>query len=367
MSSTSDDTGSYQLTVTFEIGTDPDIAQVKVENRLQQAMPLLPAEVQKQGVNLTTQSANILAFLVLRSPKQTYDDIYLSNYVYTYLKNPLARVPGVGNVNVFGPQYSMRIWLNTDKLTSLNLNSTDIVNTISNQNIQASVGQIGGAPSPKDNPIVLSLSAKGLLNEVSEFEEMVVATAPDGGVVRLKDVARIELGADSYNMNSNYDNAPCVALALYQSPNSNSLKIMDNIEKEIKILSDQFPADMEFAIAYDSVKFVRASIANIVETLVITFSLVVLVTYVFLQSAKTTLIPLITIPVSLIATFAVIYALGLNLNILTLFAMILAIGLVVDDAIIVVERVQYLMLHKKMNAHDASIEAMKDKIGRAHV
>ena len=366
MSSASDDTGQYKLTITFDIGTDPDIAQVKVENRLQQAMPLLPFEVKQNGVNLTTQSANILGFLVLRSPKQTHNDIYLSNYVYSNIKNPLSRVNGVSNVTVFGPKYSMRVWLNADKLASLNISSGSIISTISSQNVQASVGQIGSAPSPKDGPIVLSLSAKGLLSQVSDFEEIIVATAEDGAIVRLKDVARIELGADTYNINSNFNNTPSVAMGLYQAPNSNSLKVMENIEAELKVLEQQFPNDMEIDIAYDSVKFVRASIANIVETLIITFLLVVLVTYLFLQNAKTTLIPLITIPVSLIATFMIIYMLGYNLNILTLFAMILAIGLVVDDAIIVVERVQYIMENSKKNSKEASIQAMKD-IGTAIV
>ena len=359
MSSTSDDNGSYTLTITFDVGTDPDIAQVKVQNRLQQVMSQLPTLVVQEGVDVKTSMSNILGMLVLRSPNNTYNDLYLSNFAYTNIKNPISRIKGIGSVDIYGPQYSMRVWLNSDKIAALGIDSTTIANAISSQNIQASIGQIGAAPSGKDTPMVLSLTAKGLLNTVEDFENIVVATSKDGGIVRLKDVSRIELGADNYSMNAHFDNAPAVVIGLSQTPNTNSLQIMNDVKKEIEALSKTFPGDMELKVAYDSTDYVRASIASIIETLVITFSLVVLVTYIFLQKMKTTLIPLITIPVSLIATFAVIYVLGFDINILTLFAMILAIGLVVDDAIIVVERVQYLMVYEKMDAHDASVKAMQ--------
>ncbi len=359
MSSTSDDNGSYNLTITFNVGTDPDIAQVKVQNRLQQVTSQLPDLVNKEGIEVTTQMSNILGMLVLRSPNNTYNDLYLSNFAYTNIQNPLARIDGIGDVSIYGPQYSMRIWLNPERLTSLGLDSSDIVNAISSQNIQASIGAVGSAPSTNNTAIVLSLTAKGLLNNVEDFKNIIVTTSQDGGVIRLKDIARVELGADTYNMNAHYDNAPAVIIGLSQTPGSNSLNIMDNIKKEIAKLSKTFPDDMEFRVAYDSTDYVRSSIQSIIETLVITFSLVVLVTYVFLQKIRTTLIPLITIPVSLVATFAVIYLLGFDINILTLFAMILAIGLVVDDAIIVVERVEYLMAYEKMDAKSASIKAMQ--------
>jgi len=363
MSSTSDDNGSYTLTITFDVGTNPDIAQVKVQNRLQQVMSQLPEIVTRQGIDVKTSMSNILGMLVLRSPNRTFEELYLSNFAYTNIKNPLSRIKGIGSVDIYGPQYSMRVWLNSDKIASLGIDSTTIANAISSQNIQASIGQIGAAPSGKDTPMVLSLTAKGLLNSVDDFENIVVATSRDGGIVRLKDVARIELGADNYSMNARFDNTPAVVIGLSQTPNTNSLQIMSHVREEIEKLSKTFPGDMEFRVAYDSTDYVRASIASIVETLVITFLLVVLVTYVFLQKMKTTLIPLITIPVSLIATFAVIYVLGFDINILTLFAMILAIGLVVDDAIIVVERVQYLMVYENLNAHDASVKAMQQIAG----
>lgn len=366
MSSSSDDNGSYELTVTFDVGTNADIAQVKVQNRLQQVTSELPDEVNQYGVSVKTQNPNILALLVLRSPNHTYDDLFLSNYAYTNIKNALARVKGVGEVQIFGPQYSMRIWLNLDKLNALGLNSSDVISAVKNQNIQASVGSIGAAPSTKNNKMVLSLTAKGLLNSVADFENIVVASGADGAQIYLRDVAKVELGADTYNIKSGYNNAPALIMAINQLPNSNSLQIVDKLRQKIADLTEVLPEDMDLQVAYDSTEYVRASIQSIIDTLVITFLLVVLVTYIFLQKLKTTLIPLFTIPVSLIATFIVVYLLGFNINILTLFAMILAIGLVVDDAIIVVERVQYLMLNKEQDSKAASITAMKE-IGSAIV
>jgi len=358
MSSTSDDSGNYNLTVTFNVGASPDMSQVKVQNRLQQVTSELPSVVNEQGIDVSTRNTNILGFLVLRSPKGTYSNLYLSNYAYENLKNPLARVDGIGDILIFGPQYSMRIWLNTQQLTALNLSADSVIEAVKTQNVQASVGSIGAAPAENGNTMVLSLSAKGLLTSVQDFENIVVATDENGGLIYLKDVAKVELGADSYGIESSFKNAPAVIIALNQTPNSNALNIMKNIRKEVSTLSKSFPPDMTFEVAYDSTEYVSASIEGIIETLVITFSLVALVTFVFLQKLTTTLIPLLTIPVSLIATFIVVYLLGFDVNVLTLFAFILAIGLVVDDAIIVVERVEYLMEKERLNAYQASIKAM---------
>lgn len=363
MSSTSNDNGQYTLTVTFNIGVDPDIAQVKVQNRLEQVKPFLPNIVNQEGLEVSTQSANILAMLVLRSPNKTYDDLYLSNYAFTNILNTLKRVPGVSTANVYGPQYSVRVWLDPQKMASMKLTSNTVVTAIESQNIQAAIGGIGTAPSPADTKLVLSLTAKGLLKTVDDFENIIVATSADGGTIRLKDIARIEMGADSYAVSASFDNAPSVVIGLSQTPASNSLQIMKNVNKELARLQKTFPPDMEIESAYDSTLFVRASIAGILETLALTFCLVVAVVYLFLQNWRATLIPTITIPVSLIATFAVIYMLGFDINILTLFALILAIGLVVDDAIIVVERVQYLMQSKKMDSVSAAVQAMKDISG----
>ena len=366
MSSVSDDNGSYTLTVTFDIGSNPDIDQVKIHNRLQQVNSELPDEVVQNGIDVSTENADILGLIVLRSPNHSYDDLFLSNFAYTNIKNPLSRLYGIGEVQIFGPQYSMRIWLDVDKLAALGLNSTDVINAVKNQNVQAAVGTIGSAPSHVNTNLVLSLTAKGLLNSVKDFSEIIIATDEAGGVVYLKDVARIELGRDSYNISSKYNNEPAVIIALNQTPNTNALQTMENVHEALNELEKSFPEDMNIGVVYDSTDYVRSSLDAIIETLFITFLLVVLVTYVFLQKIKTTLIPLITIPVSLIATFIVIYLLGFDINILTLFAMILVIGLVVDDAIIVVERVQYLMQYEALSAYNAAVKSMQ-QIGSAIV
>ena len=363
MSSTSDDNGLYQLTITFNIGTNPDTAQVKVENRIQQITSILPEVVTKEGLTIKTQSSNILGMIVLRSPNNTYDSLYLSNFAYTNIQNPLGRVKGVSDVNIYGPQNSIRVWLNPLKMASLNLSSQDIITAISNQNIQAGVGSIGSVPSSKETNLVLSLMAYGQLNSVPEFENIIVATGSDGAIVRLKDVAKVEIGADSYSIQSSFNDTPSVIIGLSQTPNSNSLQVMKNLKKEMEVLKSSFPDDMEFEVVYDSTKYVKASIESIVSTLFLTFLLVVFVVYIFLQNPWATLIPTITIPVSLIATFTVIYILGFNINILTLFAMILAIGLVVDDAIVVVERVEYLMETENLDSFKASEKAMEQISG----
>ena len=224
MSSTSDDNGSYNLTITFNIGTDPDMARVKVQNRLQQVNSQLPEVVNKQGIDITSQMSNMLAMLVLRSPDNTYDSLYLSNFAYNNVQNPLLRINGMGSADVYGPQYSMRIWLNPAKITALGLSSNDVINAVAAQNTQASIGAVGAAPSPKDNPIVVTLTAKGLLNTVGDFENIVVATSPNGGIIRLKDVARIELGAQDYSVSSTFNGEPSVAFAVYLQPGANALE-----------------------------------------------------------------------------------------------------------------------------------------------
>lgn len=359
MSSSADDSGSYTLNVTFDIGTNPDIAQVKVQNRLQQVNSELPAEVIQNGIDVSTENADILGMIAIHSPQKTYTDLYLSNFAYTHIKNPISRISGVGGVQIFGPQYSMRIWLDNNKLNALGLNYSDIVTAVKNQNTQATVGSIGAAPSKENANLVFNLTAKGLLNSVEDFSNIVISTDKNGGIIYLKDVAQIELGRDTYNLSSHFNNAPAVIIALNQTPNTNALNTMAAVQNELNKLSKSFPEDMEIEIVYDSTDYVRASIKSIVDTLFITFGLVILVTYLFLQKIKTTLIPLITIPVSLIATFIIIFTLGFDINILTLFAMILVIGLVVDDAIIVVERVQYIMHTENISAYDASVKAMQ--------
>ncbi len=360
MSSTATDNGTYQLTITFNVGTDPDIAQVKVENRLEQVKALLPAIVNQEGLNVKVQSSNMLAFLVLDSPNGTYDSLFLSNFAYSSIQNPLKRIDGISDVNIFGPQKSVRIWVNPRKLTSMGLTTQNVVEAVENQNVVAGIGSIGSAPMAGDKNVVLALTTKGMLENTTDFEKIIVHSAQDGSVVYLKDIARVESGADNYQLSAQFNGHSAVVMELNQAPNSNALSVMRHLKQTIKELVPSFPEDIDLKIAYDSTDFVKASIFNIVLTLVLTFILVVIVVYVFLQNAHATLIPMITIPVSLIATFAVLYAIGFNLNILTLFAMILAIGLVVDDAIVVVERVQYLMQYEHMDSMMASIQAMKD-------
>ncbi|MBQ4472614.1 MAG: efflux RND transporter permease subunit [Alphaproteobacteria bacterium] len=360
MSSTATDNGIYELTITFNVGTDADMAQVKVENRLEQVKALLPPVVTQEGLSVRSQSSNMLAFLVLDSPNGTYDTLALSDFAYSRIQNPLKRIAGVSDVNIFGPEKSVRIWLNPQALSSKGLSAESVVQAIMSQNTQSAVGSIGSAPMPDTDQMVLALTTTGLLSRTEEFENIVVAAGANGSVVRVKDVARVEMGADTYQLNAQYNGHGAVVMEINQSPNSNSLKIMSDLRKEIAALEQSFPRDMAFRIAYDSTAFVKVSIENIVMTLLITFLLVVLVVYVFLQNIWATFVPMITIPVSLISTFAVLYVIGFDLNILTLFALILAIGLVVDDAIIVVERVSYLMEHEKMKRLPASILAMQE-------
>ncbi|MBR5130113.1 MAG: efflux RND transporter permease subunit [Alphaproteobacteria bacterium] len=364
MSSTSNDNGTYKLTITFDTGTNADIAQVKVQNRLQQITAFLPDIVIQEGITVETQTANILGMLVLYSPDHSYDNLELSNYAYTHILNPLKRVDGISTATVYGAQASVRIWMNPVKIASLNLTADDVIKSIQSQNTQAAVGSIGSAPSDEKDGVVLTLSAKGLLKTTDDFENIIISTDNSGGIIRLRDIARIEMGADTYDIQSFFNNQPAVIIGLSQTPHANSLQVMKRVQALMNDMQKTFPQGMKFDVAYDSTDFVRASINGILMTLVITFLLVVGVVFLFLQNARATLIPMITIPVSLVATFAVIYIFGFDINILTLFAMILAIGLVVDDAIIVVERVQYLMQYYHMSAISASIQAMKD-IGSA--
>ena len=284
MSSTSNDNGDYKLTITFDVGTDADIAQVKVQNRLQQITSFLPDIVNQEGLTVETQTADILGMLVLYSPDNSYDDLSLSNYAYTHILNPLKRVDGISTATIYGPQMSVRIWMNPDKITALNLSADDIIQAISSQNTQAAVGSIGGAPSSKDWQMVLTLSAKGLLKTVEDFENIIVSTDDLGGVVRLKDVARIEMGADTYSIRSSYNNRPAVIIGLSQTPHANSLQVMKRIKTLMNTMQQTFPNGMVFDVAYDSTDFVRASIDGILMTLVITFLLVVGVDFLFLQN-----------------------------------------------------------------------------------
>lgn len=363
MNSTSDNTGRYQLSVTFRTGTDTDIALVKVQNRVQQALPLLPTEVTDQGVTTQSRFSDMLAFITLTSPNRTRDALYLNNYASNNVANVLKRVPGMGDVETMGTEYSMRVWLDPEKLVSLGISSSEVANAIYSQNKQASLGSVGGAPSSESNVLVYSLVTKGRLGTVRDFEEIVLKSTARGGLVKLRDVARIELGKESYTFTGEFDGNASAVMLLSQASDSNALEVMAGTKKALAELEPYLPDDTAFVIGYDTTDYVRATIFEILETLLITFSLVVLVCYVFLQDWRSTLVPVAAIPISLLATFTGLIMFGFSINILTLFAFVLVIGTVVDDAIIVVERCIYIMERDKLSSYDAAVQAMKDVSG----
>lgn len=357
--SSSSENSSYQLTVTFKVGVDRDMAQVKVQNRIQQAQSKLPTEVTRQGLTVQSRSSNILGFITIGSPKGTHTPLELADYVQNNIKNNLARVYGVGEVNVYSSRLSMRVWLDADKITALNLPLSSIKSAIESQNYQPSLGNVGAMPGDGTQQMVYTLQTQGRINEVEDFKNIIVRTAEQGGLLRLKDVARVEIGEESYRATSKFNNAPNVAIAINQLSGANALDAMAAVKAEIARLSESFPDDMNYIIGYDSTEYITASIEEVVFTLIMTFALVVLVCYIFLQDWRSTLVPSLTIPVSIFATFAVMMALGYSINMLTLFGLVLAIGLVVDDAIVVVERVLTLMETEKLSPKAATIKAME--------
>ncbi|MEQ1954510.1 multidrug efflux RND transporter permease subunit [Mesorhizobium sp. CN2-181] len=344
MASTVSSTGTYTLTVTFGVGTDPDIAQVNVQNRVALATPQLPSAVTRLGVNVRAQQPNFLLIINVFSPKGTNDGLFLSNFAQINVVNPLSRVNGVGSATLMGPlNYSMRIWLDPERMAALGITTDDVTNAIQQQNVQAAAGLIGAPPIPDDQVLQYSITALGLLDSPEEFGGIIVRTSAAGGIVRVRDIARIELGAQTYSSVSQLNGAPAATIAIYQSPGSNALGVAAGVKAELEQLKDRFPDDVAYQVIYDSTDFVRATIDEIIHTLIITAVIVLIVVFVFLQDWRATLIPALTIPVSLIGVFAVLLALGFSANTVTLFALILAIGLVVDDAIVVVENVQRVM------------------------
>lgn len=360
MSSTSSNSGKYSLSVSFEVGTDPDMAQVKVQNRVQQALSKLPAEVQQNGISVKRRSSDILGFLNVRSPNGTHDTQFLSNYVENNIKNNLSRVYGVGDISVHAAPLSMRVWLDADKITALNIPLATVRAAIESQNYQPSLGSVGGMPGDGSQQMTYSLQTKGRLNEASDFENIIIRTEEDGGLVRLKDIAKVEIGSETYMFKSEMNGAPSVAISLNTLSGANAIQAMAALRAELDRLSQFYPEDFVVDVFYDATEYIVASIEEVIMTLILTFVLVVVVCYVFLQDWRSTLIPSITIPVSLFATFAVMMALGYSLNILTLFGLVLAIGLVVDDAIVVVERVLTLMEQEHLTPKEAAIKAMEE-------
>ncbi len=364
MSSTCANDGTYTLTVTFAVGTDADIDQVNLQNRLQLATPRLPKEVVDIGLDVKKRSSSIMAAISFYSVTGKKDMLFLSNYVSRYIRDSLIRLSGVSDVIIFGEkEYSMRVWIDPDRLTSMGLTVDDVVRAIREQNIQAALGSIGSPPMRKRQQVQYTVRAKGRLKDVKEFENIVIKANKKGGVIRIKDVASVELGARSYGHQSILDGVPAVTIAVYRMPGANALQTMKEVREELKRLSKRMPGDMRYRIILDTTRYVSAAVREIETTLIITFILVITVVFIFLQDFRATLIPTAAVPVSIIGTFALLLAIHYSANTISLFALILAIGLVVDDAIVVVENVHRIMEEEGLDRKEATIKAMDQVTG----
>jgi HAE1 family hydrophobic/amphiphilic exporter-1 len=363
MQSYSTDDGSYALTVTFKIGTDLNFAQVLVQNRVATALAALPQAVQVQGVVTQKKSTAILQIIALTSPDGSYDSLYLANYATIRLKDELARLPGVGNVNVFGAgQYSMRIWLDPEKLQARGLQPSDVINSLQQQSQQVTAGQIGAPPAPAGQSFQYTLNIYGRLDDAEQFANVIVKTGSDGAITRVSDIGRVELGAQTYGQVFTLDGRPSAGLAIFQSPGANALNVGDEIQKRMRELSREFPQGLTYGIPFDTTKFVRASVNEVYKTLFEAGILVLIVILFFLQDWRATLVPATTVPVTIIGAFAAMAAMGFTVNMSTLFALVLAIGIVVDDAIVVVEGAAH-NIEQGMSGHDAAIRAMDQLFG----
>jgi hydrophobe/amphiphile efflux-1 (HAE1) family protein len=361
MSSQSTNTGNLTVTVTFKVGTNLDVAQVQVQNRVAIALPQLPPEVQQEGVTVKKAAPDITLAIALYSPDGSHDALFLSNYVTLHLKDEISRLPGVGDTNIFGVRdYSMRLWLDPDKLAARSITAGDVVNAVEEQNVQVAAGIIGGPPLPKQSAAFqYTLNAQGRLTTPAEFGDMVVKVGSDGRMTRLKDIARIELSGADYSTANSYDGHPAVGLAIFQLPGTNAIRTANVIYAKMEELKKRFPPGIDYAIGHDTTPFVRESIKDLIRTLLIAVGLVALVVLVFLQSWRASLVPILAIPVSLIGTFAVMWAAGFSLNMLTLFGLVLAIGIVVDDAIVVVENAQR-WIEQGQSPREAAFRAMDE-------
>jgi hydrophobe/amphiphile efflux-1 (HAE1) family protein len=360
MKSNSANDGSYSLTVSFELGTNPDIDTVNVNNRVQTALSKLPATVQQQGVTVRKRSSAILEFLQFYSEGGKLPPLFISNYVTIQVLDALARVPGVGQATLIGGlDYSMRIWFDTNRLIALSMAPSDIITAIQNQNIQGAVGRVGARPTADDTQFQINLQTKGRLTTPEEFGAIVVRANPDGSVLRVRDVARVELGAATMDSESRLNGDPAVSIAIYLSPGSNAVDTSARVQATLDRLAPRFPDSIKARVFYDSSSFVSDTIAEVKSTLIEAFALVAIVVFLFLGSLRATLIPLIAVPVSLVASFAVLLALGFSLNTVSLLAMVLAIGIVVDDAIVVVENVERVMEEEpELTPQEATKKAM---------
>jgi HAE1 family hydrophobic/amphiphilic exporter-1 len=357
--------GSYTLNVTFALGTDPDINTVNVQNRASLAIPQLPQEVSRSGLTVRKKSAALLQVINIYSPKNTYDAVFLSNYATINIIDTLARIKGVGQVTLFGPlDYSLRIWLDPDRLTELNLTPNDVIAAVQNQNVQAAIGRVGAAPVTSEQQVQINIKTKGRLTRPEEFAAIVLRANADGSVVRVGDVARVEMGARSQDRYSRFNGAPAAALGIYQSPGSNAVAVAKQVRDAMATLATRFPNDLTYTMFFDTTVFVTATIAEVIRTLVIAIILVGLVVFLFLGKVRATLIPLVAVPVSIIGTFAVLLIVGYSANTVSLLALVLAIGIVVDDAIVVVENIERVIEEEpELSVPDACKKAMAEITG----
>ena len=363
MTSVNASSGLMRLRVDFDVGTDPNTDQILTQMRYLQAESQLPLDVRNQGVSIRKSPTSPLALFSLYSPQGTYDATFLANYAYININDPMSRVPGIGQVNIFGAgQYAMRFWVRPDTLASLGITVSDIVAALTNQNKVNPAGQIGAEPVPRGQQFTYTVRAQGRLLTAEEFGDVVVRANPDGSIVRMKDVARVELGAQSYNQIGRLNGRPAAVIAVYQLPGSNALDTMHSARQLMDELKSRFPEDLDYTISLDTTLAVSEGIKEIVQTLVEALILVVLVVFIFLQNWRATLIPLLAVPVSLVGTFAVFPLLGFSINTLSLFGLVLAIGLVVDDAIVVVEAVEQHIEHG-LSPRDATLKAMEEVSG----
>jgi len=361
MSSTSTSNGQVQIHVTFDIGTDIDQATVNINNRVRQAEPRLPADVRRLGVTVEKGSSSFLQVLAFYSPTGRYDDLYTSNYVTVNVLDQLKRVPGTTNVQIFGAKdYAMRIWVKPDRLTQLRLTTADLIAVLNEQNAQFAAGKIGQTPAGGPQELVYTVTTKGRLADPGEFENIIVRANADGSTLRLKDVARVELGSKDYDFIGRVNGKEAVLVGVFLQPGANALDVSNNVKKTVQALSARFPDGLTYSVPYDTTRFVEVSIREVLKTLVEAMALVILVVFLFLQNWRATLIPFAAVPVSLIGTFAGLYLLGYSINTLTLFGMVLAIGIVVDDAIVVLENVERIMHEEHLDAREAAVKAMRE-------
>ncbi len=362
--STSSSNGTLSITLTFEVGTDVNNATVQTNNRVQIALPRLPEDVRRGGVLVQKRSTDILLVASVGSSDPRYDTLYISNYITVNVLDALRRVPGVADASIFGARdYSMRVWLKPDRMAQLGLTTTDIANALRTQNAQFAAGKIGQEPSPQGQSIVYTVTASGRMVEPEEFGNVILRANGPGGVLRLKDVARLELGAQNYDAYTTVDGRPTVSVGIFLQSGANALAVADNVRKTLTELSKGFPKGIDYLIPFDTTRFVQASIKEVIHTLLAAAFLVILVVFVFLQSWRATLIPIVAVPVSLIGAYAGLYAFGFSINTLTLFAIVLATGIVVDDAIVVLENVERLMAERKLTPREAAIESMREVTG----